>query len=142
MPLLAKVGSFQVTNNSGVGVQLPVTGVGFMPKALIFYCAGQTILTANISHTNLSGCLGFGGNQVAANGKSCAFYSGDGLATSICARRQIANDQCLHWLATNGTQAGGMKPVASPCVPPAGACLSDFVRPKGTHTSTRGIHTS
>jgi hypothetical protein len=84
MPLLTKVGSFAKRITPGVQV---ITGVGFTPKAIIFWTAGS-LAASGTWNGQVAALLGFTAGP--ANSYCCFAGASDGVATTNTTRRIAA----------------------------------------------------
>lgn len=84
MPLLTKVGSFNKINVTG---QQAVTGVGFTPKAIIFWASGAGP-TSGTWETQNHGMLGF--TTGPTNSFAVGTFGSDGASTTDTTRRMAA----------------------------------------------------
>jgi hypothetical protein len=102
MTVLSKVGSF----NSGTGAAastVAVTGVGFQPKAVIFWWTGQT--GTSDAEAGQSSFFGYGAATGASERFACTVYDEDGAANSNCGR-VTHTDACVAKLASVSTLDG------------------------------------
>lgn len=98
MALLAKVGSITM-RTSGIGTTLEAFGVGFEPKAIIFFTGGQTTTSGdNGSQDTMRRIIGF----ATIDGQySASSSSAHNQGSSICGRQQ-RSDCCLLHVNTGG----------------------------------------
>lgn len=102
MALSAYAGAFNVGTGAAT-TTVAVTGVGFTPKAVIFWWSGRTESTDTVGGANIQAGAGFAAG--ATQRCCCSNYEADAAAAADSAFR-AANDACIGEVATNGTWSG------------------------------------
>lgn len=92
MAISSYVGSFSIDPAKTVGQTQAISGLGFQPKAIIFWWGGTTSSTDACGSSNLWQGIGFATD---ATHRYCVVASSTDAAASSAAKGYIHNDYCL-----------------------------------------------